>query len=94
MEGWKPAGDTKDVEETATRLRYRVVAPKGKTTKATLTREHIDYQTVSLTSLAPDGILATVSGLQNETPALKDAISKLGAVVGDITKIEARRRDL
>ncbi len=40
QDGWKPAGDTKDIEETATRLRYRVVAPKGKTTKAALTREH------------------------------------------------------
>ena len=94
QDGWKPAGDTKDIEETATRLRYRVVAPKGKTTKATLTREHVDYQTVSLTSLAPDRILATVSGLQNETPALKDAIAKLSAVVGDITKINARKREL
>ncbi len=93
QDGWKAAGDTKDIEETATRLRYRVVAPKGKTTKATLTREHADYQTVSLTSLAPDRILATVSGLQNETSALKDTISKLSAVVGDITKINARRRE-
>ncbi len=94
LDGWKPAGDTKDVEETATRLRYRVVAPKGKTTKATLTREHTDYQMVSLTSLAPDRILATVSGLQNETGALKEAITKLGAVVGDITKANARKREL
>jgi hypothetical protein len=94
QDGWKPAGDTKNVEETATRLRYRVVAPKGKTTKATLTREHTDYQSVSLTSLAPDRILATVSGLQNETPALKEAITKLSAVVGDITKINARKREL
>jgi len=94
QDGWKAGGDTKDIEETATRLRYKVVAPKGKTTKATLTREHIDYQTVSLTSLAPDRILATVSGLQNETSALKDAISKLSAVVGDFTKISARRREL
>ena len=94
QDGWKAAGDTKDIEETATRLRYKVVAPKGRTTKATLTREHIDFQTVSLTSLAPDRILATVSGLQNETSALKDTISKLSAVVGDITKISARRREL
>jgi len=94
QDGWKPAADMKDIEETATRLRYRVVALKGKTTQAALTREHIDYQTVSLTSLAPDRILATVSGLQNETPALKDAIAKLGAVVGDITKINARKREL
>ena len=94
LDGWKQAGDTKDVEETATRLRYRVVAPKGKTTKATLTREHTDYQTVSLTSLAPDRILATVSGLQNETGALKEAITKLSAVVGDITKANARKWEL
>jgi hypothetical protein len=94
LDGWKPAGDAKEVEETATRLRYRVVAPKGKTTKATLTREHTDYQTVSLTSLAPDRILATVSGLQNETGALKEAITKLGVVVGDITKANARKREL
>ena len=94
LDGWKQAGDTKDVEETATRLRYRVVAPKGKTTKATLTREHTDYQTVSLTSLAPDRILATVSGLQNETAALKDAITKLSVVVGDITKANTRKREL
>ena len=91
---WKPTGDTKDIEETATRLRYRVLAPKGKTTKATLTREHTDYQTVSLTSLAPDRILSTVSGLQNETPALKDAVAKLGAVVGDMAKINAHKREL
>jgi len=94
QDGWKVGGDTKDVEETATRLRYKVVAPKGKTTKATLTREHVDYQTISLTSLAPDRILATVSGLQNETSALKDTISKLSAVVGDVTKISSRRREL
>ena len=94
LDGWKQAGDTKDVEETATRLRYRVVAPKGKATKATLTREHTDYQMVSLTSLAPDRILATVSGLQNETGALKEAITKLSVVVGDITKANARKREL
>ncbi len=94
QDGWKPAGDAKDIEETATRLRFKVDAPRGKTTKAALTREHIDFQTVNLTSLTPDRILATVSGLQNETPALKDAIAKLSAVVGDIAKINARKREL
>lgn len=89
--GWKPAGETKDIEETATRLRFRVDAPKAKTTKATLVREHIDSETVSLVSLAPDQILATISGLQNEGPALKEAVAKLGAVAGDIAKINARK---
>jgi uncharacterized protein (UPF0335 family) len=94
LDGWKHVGDAKDIEETATRLRYRVSAPKGKTTKATLALEHTEYQTVSLASFTPDRILATISGLQNETPALKDAIAKLSAVVGDITKINARKREL
>ncbi|MFY9656520.1 MAG: hypothetical protein WAK01_08030, partial [Methylocystis sp.] len=93
-EGWKPAGDMKDIEETATRLRFKVDAPKGKTTKATLLREHIDSETVSLASLAPDRILATVSGLQNESAALKDTIAKIGAVVGDLAKIESRKTAL
>jgi hypothetical protein len=92
--GWKPAPDTKDIEETATRLRLRVDAPKAKTTKATLVREHIDSETVSLVSLAPDQILATISGLQNETPALKEAVAKLSAVVGEIAKINARKSDI
>jgi hypothetical protein len=89
--GWKPVGETKDIEETAARLRLRVDAPKAKTTKATLVREHIDSETVSLVSLAPDQILATISGLQNEGPALKEAVAKLGAVAGDIAKINARK---
>ncbi len=92
--GWKPAGEAKDFEENASRVRFRVDAPKGKTTKATFAREHIDSETISLVSLAPDQIYATVSGLQNDTPALKEAVAKLGAVVGDIAKIAARKTAL
>lgn len=94
QDGWKTPPNSRDIEETSTRLRYKVNAPKGKTTKATLTREHVDFETVSLTSLVPDSLLATISGLQNETPALEDAISKLGAIVSEINKIKAHRRDL
>ncbi len=94
QDNWKFVGEAGAIEETPTRLRYRVLAPKGQTTKATLLREHIDSETVSLTSLAPDQILATISGLQNEGPALKEAIAKLGAVVGDIAKINAQKERL
>jgi hypothetical protein len=94
QDSWKFVGETGAIEETPTRLRYRVPAPRGQTTKATLLREHIDSETVSLTSLAPDQILATISGLQNEGPALKEAIAKLGAVVGDIAKINAQKERL
>src|SRR5258708_39122146 len=83
QDGWKTSAETKDLEETSTRLRYKIAALKGKTTKATLTREHVDYQTVSLISLAPDSLLATITGLQNETPALREAIARLGALVAD-----------
>ncbi len=94
QEGWKAVGESSAFEDTPTRIRYTVQAPKGKTTKATLAREHVDYESISLTSLGPDRILAVVSGLQNQTPALKEAIAKLGALTGDISKANARRREL
>jgi hypothetical protein len=94
QDGWKPTSDVKNLEENASRVRFRVDAPKGQTTKATLAREHIDSETISLVSLAPDQILATVSGLQNDTPVLKEAVAKLGAVANEIAKINARKTAL
>jgi hypothetical protein len=94
QDGWQPVAGTKDMELTPTRVRYTVMAPKGKTTKATLSREHVDYESVTLTSLGPDRMLATFSGLQNQSPALKEAIAKLSALVADINKANTRRREL
>jgi hypothetical protein len=94
QDSWKATADTKDLEETPTRLRYTVSAPKGKTTKATLVREHVDHESVTLTSLAPDRLIAMISGLQNQTSAVKDAIAKLGVLAGDISKAHATRREL
>jgi hypothetical protein len=94
QDGWQPVAGAKDIEETPTRLRYTVLAAKGKTTKAALVREHIDYESVTLSDLGPDRMLAAISGLQNQTPALKEAIAKLSALVGDIGKAGARRREL
>ncbi|MGO9485619.1 MAG: DUF4139 domain-containing protein [Rhodomicrobium sp.] len=95
QDGWKTAGDSKNnVEETPTRLRYTVLAPKGKTAKATLLREHMDYESMSLSSLAPDRIAAVISGLENQTPALKEAAAKLGALASDIAKANAHKREL
>ena len=94
QDGWKTAGDSKAAEETPTRLRYTVQAPKGKTTKATLHREHLDYESVTLSSLAPDRIVAAISGLENQTPALKEAIAKLGELAAGIGKANAQRRAL
>ena len=94
QDGWKATGDSENAEETPARLRYTVLAPKGKTTKATLSREHVDYESVTLSSLAPDRIVAVISGLENQTPALKEAIAKLGALAGDIGKANAHKREL
>jgi hypothetical protein len=94
QDGWTPAGDSKGAEETPGRLRFTVQAPKAKTTKATLYREHLDYESVTLTSLAPDRIVTVISGLENQTPALKEAIAKLGALAGDIGKANTHRREL
>jgi hypothetical protein len=94
QDGWKTVGDSKAVEETPTRLRYTVQAPKGKTTKAALYREHLDHESVTLSSLAPDRIVAAISNLENQTPALKEAIAKLGELTAGIGKANARRRAL
>jgi Domain of unknown function (DUF4139) len=93
-DGWKPVGDTKDVEETATRLRYRVTAPRGRTTKATLTLERVESQSIALSTLSPERVLATITGIDNASPALKDAAGKLAALVADLNSATARRAEL
>jgi hypothetical protein len=93
-EGWKPASETSGVEETPTRFRYAVSAPKGQTTKATLVLERTDSQTVILTTLAAEDMLAQIRGLQNESAALNDTVAKLGAIVNDINKARTQRTQL
>jgi hypothetical protein len=94
QEGWAPAADSRQVEATPTRFRSTVTAPKGQTTKASLILERTDSQTLALTTLAPEDILARIRGLQNESTALKDAVGKLGAIVNDINKARAQRGQL
>jgi hypothetical protein len=93
-DGWRPVAETKDVEETATRLRYKVSAPRGRTTKATLVLERLDRETIALSTLAPERVLATISGIDNASPALKDAAVKLGALVADLNSAKTRRAEL
>jgi hypothetical protein len=94
QDGWTSASDVKGLEDTPSRTRLTTAAPKGKTTKLSLTREHVDYESAVLTSLGPDRILAVISGLQNQAPALKDAIAKLGELTASIGKAGGRRREL
>jgi hypothetical protein len=91
--GWKPAGET-NVEETPTRFRYAVAAPRGQVTRATLVLERTDSETVLLTTLAAEDMLARIRGLQNEGAAIKDAVARLGAIVSDINKLRAQRTQL
>ncbi len=93
-DGWKPVAEAKDVEETASRLRYKVSAPRGRTTKATLVLERQERETIALSTLAPERILATISGIDNASPALKDAAAKLGVLVAELNSAKARRAEL
>ena len=92
-QGWTPA-NAKDIEETPTRLRYKVIAPKGVTTKASLALERLETQSIILSTLEPYDLLATVKGLENETPAFREAVAKLGAVIADLSRDEAQRAEL
>ena len=74
--GWKPSPESKDVEETPTMFRHKIVAAKGQTSRATLSIERVDGETVMLTSLGPEDILARIRGLQNESPALKETVGE------------------
>jgi hypothetical protein len=92
-DGWKLATET-SVEATTTRFRYTVMAPKGQVTKATLVLERTDSETVILTTLAAEDMLARIRGLQNESAAVKDAVARLGAIVNDINKARTLRTQL
>lgn len=93
-EGWRPASEMDGVEETPTRFRYTVAAPRGRTAKTALVLERTDSQTVVLTALSAEDVLARIQGLQNESAALKDTVAKLAGIVGDINKARAQRTQL
>jgi hypothetical protein len=92
--GWIALPSSGKVEETPTRFRTTIIAPRGKTTKASLVLEKADSQTIVLTTLAPQEMLAHVSNLKNESAALKEAIARLGAIVSEIGKAKAQRTQL
>ena len=69
ISGWTPAAESKGVEETPTRFRYKIAAAKGKTTKASLVLERVDSETVVLTTLAPEGMLAKSAGSRTKPPS-------------------------
>jgi hypothetical protein len=90
FEGWKASADSKGVEETPGHFRHKINAAKGKTAKATLLLEHLSSQTVVLTSLPAEQILASIQGLEGETPAIKGAIAKLAGIVADINRARSQ----
>lgn len=91
-EGWAPAAGIDRIEATPTRFRWPIAAPKGKTTRAELVLERTDSQSVLLTTLPAEEMLARVKGLDNEGPAFKEAIDRLSEVVADITRAETARK--
>ena len=94
IDGWKPAASLEQIELTASRLRYEVNAPKGETTKAQLRLERVDDERIRLASLAPDGLYATLQGLQNTDAALKETLAELRRLVGAINEAESEKAKL
>jgi hypothetical protein len=93
-DGWQPVSDGDKIELTAARLRYRVSAPKGETTKVALKFENTDKQTIRLVTLDANRIYATLRGLENTSPSLQKAISELGDIVAAINEAERQRNNL
>ena len=94
LAGWSPAAESKGVDATPTRWRYKIPAPKGQTTKAALAIECVDAETITLTELGPEDSLARLRGLQNENAAVRDAVARLGALVAEMTKAKSERLQL
>ena len=92
--GWTPSADQQEIEETPTRFRFKIDAPKGKATKSTLVLERTDRRVVHLTSLAPEQILTTIRGLENESATLKTAVARLGETIGEINRARSQRNQL
>jgi hypothetical protein len=92
--GWTPIAGIKGIEETPTRYRHTIAAPRGTTTKASFTTERLDSERIVLTELDVDDMLVRVRGLENETPALKAVVAKLTALVEDMNKARAQRSQL
>ncbi len=94
VSGWSPSADQQEIEETPTRFRFKIDAPKGQTSKTTLVLERTDRRVVRLTSLAPEQILTTIQGLENESGALKSAVTRLGETIGEINRARSQRNQL
>lgn len=92
--GWTPSADQQEIEETPTRFRFKIDAPKAKTVNSKLVLERTDHRVVRLTTLAPEQILTTIRGLENETAALKSAVARLGETIGEINRARAQRDQL
>jgi hypothetical protein len=93
-DGWSPSSDSAGVELTAARFRYKVSAPRAKTTKASIKLERTDRQTIRLLTMDAEQIYATLRGLENADAALKKAVADLGDIVGAINAAERRRNEL
>lgn len=89
--GWTASADTGAVETTPTHLRRHIKAAAGETAKGELVLERIEHRSVLLTTLGPSELLAQIGGLDNEGPALKDAVERLGAVVAEIDRAQAEK---
>lgn len=94
VSGWTPVAGARNIEETPTRYRHTISAPKGKITKASFTTEHLDSERIALADLDVDDILVRISGLQNESPVLKAVVAKLTTLVEEMNRAKVQRGQL
>lgn len=92
--GWTPVPGAKGIEETPTRYRHTISAPRDTTTKASFTTEHLDSEQIVLTELDVDDMLVKIRGLENESPGLKAVAARLTALVEEMNKAKTQRSQL
>ena len=94
-DGWEASKDNPgEIEKTATRFRYRIFVPQSKTANVELKFEQTGQQTIRLTTLDARRIHATLRGLENTSPSLKEAVRELGAIIASINSADQERNRL
>jgi hypothetical protein len=94
IDGWKPVAATKDLEETPTRYRYTINAPKGHKTTATFTTARVENESFALAEMTAENLLFSLRGLQNDGSTLAKAVQQLSNIVIEISRLRSERQAL
>lgn len=91
VSGWSLPADAKDLQETPTRLRLTVKAPKGVTTKAVMAVERTEHQSMNLSTAAVEDLAIRIGGLENLNDEARQIVDQLSRISFEISGMKNQR---